>query len=100
MTTKANEKQGFVKTSEKIAVTFNGWDGKSYDGESTKMAVWTSEQHPGKKFVNKRKGGFERMDGTHYSIDAFFEVTDKMIVELATGIAHPEVEYFTSVELR
>lgn len=92
------EKYGFVKTKEIMAVTFNGWDGKSYDGESRRMAIWTNSKIPGKKFVNKRQGGFERIDGTRYSIDAFFEVTDTMIVEKATGIAHPEVEYYWSAE--
>lgn len=93
-----NEKYGFVKTNEKMEVTFNGWDGKSYDGESKKMAIWTNSKHPGKKFVNKKKGGFQRWDGTRYSIDAFFEVTDNMVINKLTGEAHPEVEYFWSAE--
>lgn len=92
------EKQGFTKTKERIEVTFNGWDGKSYDGETERMFVWTHPKMPGKKFVNKRKGGFERIDGTHYSIDAFFVVTDNMVVEKATGVAHPEVDYYCSEE--
>ena len=92
------EKQGFVKTSEKVEVTFNGWDGKSYNGETRKMAVWTCDKMPGKKFVNARKGGFQQFDGKRYSIDAFFVVTDNMVVEKATGIAHPEVDYWCSEE--
>lgn len=92
------EKYGFIKTKEMATVTFNGWDGKSYDGESRRMAVWTSKTHPGKKFVNKRQGGFERIDGSRYSIDAFFVITDNMVVEKATGKAHPEVDYFWSEE--
>lgn len=93
-----NEKYGFKKTNEKIQVTFNGWDGKSYDGESRRMAIWVNPNIPGKKFVNKRQGGFERWDGTHYSIDAFFVVTDHMVVEKATGEEHPEVDYYWSAE--
>ena len=93
------EKQGFVKTSEKVEITFNGWDGKSYNGETRKLNVWKCERHPGKRFVNlARVGGFERIDGSHYSIDAFFVVTDRMVVEKATGIAHPEADYFCSEE--
>lgn len=92
------EKQGFVKTNEKIEVTFNGWDGKSYNCETRKMNVWVCDKMPGRKFVNTRKGGFERCDGKHYSIDAFFAVTDRMVVEKATGIEHPEVDYWCSVE--
>ena len=29
----------FYKTTERITFTFNGWDGKSYDGESRKARV-------------------------------------------------------------
>lgn len=97
--TKSIEKYGFIKTNEKAVVTFNGWDGKSYDGESRRMSVWTHPAHPDKKFVNKRQGGFERIDGTHYSIDAFFVITDHMVIEKATGIEHPEVDYYWSEEL-
>ena len=92
------EKYGFVKTNEKVEVTFNGWDGKSYDGETRRMAVWTCDKLPGKKFVNTRQGGFVRFDGKRYSIDAFMLITDNMVVEKATGIAHPEVEYYCSFE--
>ena len=101
MYTKENqaEKFGWIKTSEKIEVTFNGWDGKSYDGESRKMNVWISNTHPGKKFVYKRQGGFQSWDGTTYKIDAIFEVTDKMILNKATGEYHPEVEYYWSEDV-
>ena len=88
------EKVGFVKTSKRVEVTFNGWDGRSYDGETRKMNVWVSDKHPGKQFVYLRKGGFERWQNGTYKIDAVFEVTDNMVVEKATGIAHPEVELF------
>jgi hypothetical protein len=96
---KITEKYGFIKTKEKMEVTFDGWDGKSYDGETRKMAVWTHPRFGDKKFVNlARVGGFERIDGTHYSIDAFFEITDEMVIEKATGIAHPVVTYYCSEE--
>lgn len=96
---KVTEKYGFIKTKEKMEVTFNGWDGKSYHGETRNMAVWVSEHHANKKFVNlARVGGFERIDGTHYSIDAFFEITDTMVIEQATGIAHPQVDYYMSFD--
>lgn len=93
------ERNGWIKTSEKIEVTFNGWDGKSYDGETRKMNVWTSPTHPGKKFVYKRQGGFESWDGKKYKVDCMFEVTDKMVVEKATGIAHPEVDFYCDYEI-
>lgn len=88
-----NNMYGFVKTNEKIEVTFNGWDGKSYDGEARKMNVWTSDKHPDKKFVYIRKS----FDGI--KADCFHVVTDNMVIEKATGIAHPEVEYFTSYDV-
>lgn len=89
------EKFGFVKTSEKVVVTLGGWDG-CYDGESKKMNVWVCSTHPGKKFVYKRKGGFENISIGVYKIDAMFEITDEMVVEKSTGIAHPLAEYFWS----
>lgn len=94
------EKFGWIKTSEKIEVTFNGWDGKSYDGESKKMNVWVDEKfHPGKKFVYKRQGGFQSIQNGTYKIDAIFEITDNMILNKKTGEYHPEVEYFWSAEV-
>lgn len=88
---------GFVKTKEKIEITFNGWDGKSYDGETRKMNVWVCDTLPGKKFVYIRKS-FEGWDG-NYKADCFMLVTDNMVVEKATGIAHPEVDYYTSYDV-
>ncbi|MBO5743913.1 MAG: hypothetical protein J6R68_06495 [Clostridia bacterium] len=41
----------FVKTNEKVTITFNGWDGKSYNGETRTMNVYVNEFIPGKKFV-------------------------------------------------
>lgn len=93
------EKFGWTKTSEKVEITFAGWDGKSYDGEARKMNVWVSEKHPGKKFVYLRKGGFESYDGSKYKVDAVFEITDEMMVEKATGIEHNVAEYFDSFEV-
>lgn len=93
------EKFGWIKTSEKIEVTFNGWDGKSYNGESRKMNVWICKNHPGKKFVYKRQGGFQSWQGGTYKIDGIFEVTDTMILNKQTGESHPEVELFWSVEV-
>lgn len=93
------EKFGWVETNEKIEVTFNGWDGRSYDGESRKMNVWVSAAHPGKKFVYKRQGGFQSWQNGTYKIDAIFEITDNMILNKATGEYHPEVEYYWSEEV-
>jgi len=93
-----NNMYGFTKTKEKVEITFNGWDGKSYDGESRKMNVWVCESHPEKKFVHIRKSFVNGSWGS-YKADCFMMITDNMVVEKATGIAHPEVEYFTSYEV-
>lgn len=52
-----------TKTTEKITFTLNGWDGKSYDGETRVSNVYTTK-FSDKKFVKV---------GKH-----FFVVTDKM----------------------
>lgn len=87
-----NSMYGFTKTSERIEITFNGWDGKSYKGETRKMNVWTSPKHPNKKYVYVRN---TYCSGTpdSYKVDCFCLVTDNMVVEQATGIAHPEAEF-------
>lgn len=89
-----NNMYGFVKTNEKVEITFNGWDGKSYDGETRKMNVWTCDNLPGKKFVYVRKT-FDRTKA-----DCFMIVTDNMVVEKTTGIAHPEVDYYISFDVK
>ena len=33
----------FTKTREKVRYTFNGWDGKSYDGESRNASVYRTD---------------------------------------------------------
>lgn len=89
---------GFTKTNEKVEITFNGWDGKSYNGETRKMNIWVCDVHPGKKFVHIRKS-FTGCDG-NYKADCFMLVTDNMVVEKTTGIAHPEADYFTSFDVK
>ena len=89
------ELNGFTKTNEKAIITFNGWDGKSYAGETRKMNVWVSDRFPEKKFVYLRQGGFYNMGIGSYKVDAVFEITDEMVVEKATGIAHNYASYWT-----
>ena len=93
------EKYGWIKTNEKVEVTFNGWDGKSYNGESRKMNVWICDKIPGKKFVYKRQGGFESWQGGTYKADCIFEITDEMVLNKKTGEHHPEAEYYWSEEV-
>ena len=39
---------GFTKTNDKVTFTFNGWDGKSYNGEGQTKPVYTKNS---KRFV-------------------------------------------------
>ena len=77
----------FTKTKEKVTFTFNGWDGKSYDGESRRATVYrtTIKGFEGVRLVKVGKG-------LHY-IDE-----DSSITEKATGIAHKEAEWLVDVK--
>ena len=77
----------FTKTKEKVTFTFNGWDGKSYDGESRKAAVYRTsiKDFEGVRLVKVGKG-------LHY-IDE-----DSMVIEKATGERHPEAEWLVDVK--
>ncbi len=77
----------FCKTAERITFTFNGWDGKSYDGESRSGYVYrtTIEGYEDVRFVKVGKG-------LHY-IDE-----DSDIIEKTTGIAHKEAEWLVDVK--
>ena len=77
----------FTKTKEKVTFTFNGWDGKSYDGESRTATVYrtTIKGFEGVRLVKVGKG-------LHY-IDE-----DSAVLEKATGEYHPEAEWLVEVE--
>ena len=77
----------FTKTKENVRFTFNGWDGKSYDGESLSGYVYrtTIEGYEDVRFIKVGKG-------LHY-IDE-----DSDIIEKATGIAHKEAEWLVDVK--
>ena len=77
----------FTKTRESVRFTFNGWDGKSYDGESRSARVYRTNL-PGYEEVRLVKVG----KGLHY-IDE-----DSSILEKATGERHPEAEWLVDVE--
>ena len=77
----------FTKTKEKVTFTFNGWDGKSYDGESRTASVYRTSI-PGFESVRLIKVG----KGLHY-IDE-----DRMVVEKATGESHPEASSLIDVK--
>ena len=77
----------FCKTAERVAFTFNGWDGKSYNGESRTGYVYrtTIEGYEDVRFIKVGKG-------LHY-IDEHSSVVEK-----ATGIAHKEAERLVDVK--
>ena len=77
----------FTKTKEKVTFTFNGWDGKSYDGESRRATVYRTSIK-GFEDVRLVKVG----KGLHY-IDE-----DRMITEKATGESHPEASWLVNVK--
>ena len=77
----------FTKTKEKVTFTFNGWDGKSYDGESRTASVYRTII-PGFESVRLVKVG----KGLHY-IDE-----DSMVIEKTTGESHPEAEWLVDVK--
>ncbi len=77
----------FTKTCESIRFTFNGWDGKSYDGESRNARVYRSD-YPGYETVKLIKVG--------KSLCYIDE--EESILEKATGEKHPEAEWLVDVE--
>ena len=77
----------FTKTKEKVTFTFNGWDGKSYNGESRKASVYRTSI-PGFESVRLIKVG----KGLHY-IDEERQITEK-----ATGEKHPEASWLVDIE--
>ena len=85
--TRAEFEAHFTKTRESIRFTFNGWDGKSYDGESRNAKVYRTNL-PGFEKVKLIKVG----KGLHY-IDEERQITEK-----ATGEKHPEAGWLVDVE--
>ena len=77
----------FRKTAERVTFTFNGWDGKSYDGESRSARVYrtTIEGYEDVRFIKVGKG-LPYID------------EDSDILEKATGIAHKEAEWLVDVK--
>ena len=76
----------FTRTKEKVTFTFNGWDGKSYDGESRRASVYRTTIK-GFESVRLIKVG----KGLHYIEE------DTSILEKATGECHPEASWLVDV---
>lgn len=76
----------FIRTKERVRFTFNGWDGKSYNGESRSACVYrtTLKGYEEARFVKVGKG-------LHY-IDE-----DSSVLEKATGEFHKEAGWLVDV---
>lgn len=70
-----------------MTVTFNGWDGKSYDGESRSARVLRSNI-PGYEDVRFIKVG----KSIHYLME------ETLSIEKATGAIYPEASWLVDVE--
>ncbi|NCB91850.1 MAG: hypothetical protein EOM40_04660 [Clostridia bacterium] len=84
--TRADFEAHFTKTAESVQFTFNGWDGKSYDGESRKARVYRTSI---KGYENVR---FIKVGKALCYIDE-----ESLILEKATGESHPEAEWLVDV---
>ena len=84
--TKNDFEKLFVKTKEKIQFTFNGWDGKSYDGE-TRTASVLKTNIKGLENIKFIKVG----KGIHY-------IGDRMVLDKTTGTKNPEANWFVDVK--
>lgn len=77
----------FTKTKESVRFTFNGWDGKSYDGESRNAKVYRTNL-PGFETVRLIKVG---------KALCYIE-EDHNILEKATGEFHPGAGWLVDVQ--
>ena len=76
----------FTKTKEKVTFTFNGWDGKSYDGESRVASVYRTDIK-GYEDVRLVKVG----KGLHYIEE------DHEVLENATGKYNEQASWLVDV---
>ena len=77
----------FTKTKEKVTFTFNGWDGKSYDGESRSAKV-----------IRTNLPGYEEVRLIKVGKHLCYIEEDTSILEKATGEKHPEASWLVEVE--
>lgn len=76
----------FHPTKDKVVFTFQGWDGKSYDGETRRATVYRTDVkgYEGIRFVKVGKG-------IHYIEE------DELVMERATGKSHPRASWLIDV---
>ena len=85
--TREDFERSFTKTRDKVRFTFQGWDSKSYDGESRNASVYRTDfaGFENERFIKVGKG-------LHYIDD------ERGILEKATGESHPEAEWLVEVK--
>lgn len=76
----------FTKTRESIRFTFNGWDGKSCDGESRSAKVYRTDIE-----------GYEEARFIKVGNHLCYIDDERQITEKATGEQHPEAEWLVEV---
>ena len=84
--TREDFERSFTKTHDKVRFTFQGWDGKSYDGESRNASVYRTAIK-----------GFEDVRFTKVGKHVHYIEEDHMVVEKATGEAHPTASWLVDV---
>ena len=84
--TRADFEAHFTKTAESVQFTFNGWDGKSYDGESRKARVYRTSIK-----------GYENARFIKVGKALCYIGEESLILEKATGESHPEAEWLVDV---
>lgn len=82
-------KDNFYKTNEKIEFTFNGWDGKSYDGETRKAYI-----------LKTNLEGFEDCEFVKVGKNLHIINRNRQVIEKSTGIPHATVAWVVCVAQR
>lgn len=84
--TRADFEKAFYRTREKVTFTFNGWDGKSYDGESRTANVYRT-----------RLQGFEDVRLVKVGKNLHMVDEGSRVLEKATGEYHNTVNWVVTV---
>lgn len=85
--TKADYEALFTKTNEKVRFTFNGWDGKSYDGEARNARV-----------IRTNIAGYEDVKFIKVGNHLCYIDEESLVTEKATGESNPEAEWLVEVK--
>ena len=77
----------FTRTREKVRFTFNGWDGKSYDGEARNASV-----------IRTNIEGYETVRFIKVGNHLCYIDEESLVEEKATGEKNPEAEWLVEVK--